>query len=407
MSGVTRTGGRRGRTHRIVIAGAGHAAMLALTRLGPPPPGAEITLVSRGDAAHYSGMVPGWIEGIYPLEAMKVPLASFAARHSVDLVSGDIAAADENHLVLADGTCLAFDTLVVNTGSETARTGPLAAPSIIPAKPFDSLVAGLAPRLGPATGVEAFGGAAYDAPACGGAVSGAPGGRGASSRGIAVRDAGAAVPGCGGAASFAVIGAGPAGTEIALSLAARRPEAAVTLVDRAEVPLAAFPPAARRRALRALARRGVTLRLGTVDVPAADVTLAVTGPAPPAWLAATPFARTADGYLATDTAMRSTSHPHVLAVGDSATREGDPRPKAGVFSVRAGPPLAEAIRRRAAGLPLAPVTLQRNALVLLSTGGRSAIGTRNGLTVEGRLVWRLKDHLDQAFMAQLKGSALM
>ena len=105
--------------------------------------------------------------------------------------------------------------------------------------------------------------------------------------------------------------------------------------------------------------------------------------------------------------MRSTSHPHVLAVGDSATREADPRPKAGVFSVRAGPPLAEAIRRRAAGLPLAPVTLQRNALVLLSTGGRSAIGTRNGLTVEGRLVWRLKDHLDQAFMAQLKGSALM
>ncbi|WP_157956248.1 FAD-dependent oxidoreductase [Acuticoccus yangtzensis] len=404
---MTRTGGRRGRTHRIVIAGAGHAAMLALTRLGTPPPGAEITLVSRGDAAHYSGMVPGWIEGIYPLDAMKVPLASFAARHGVDLVSGDIAGAVENHLVLADGTRLAFDTLVVNTGSETARTGPLAAPAIIPAKPFDSLVAGLAPHLGPASDVEAFGGAAYDAPACGGAISGAPAASGVSGSASASVDAGAGVPTCGAAASFAVIGAGPAGTEIALALAARRPEAAVTLVDRAEAPLAAFPPAARRRALRALARRSVTLRLGTVDVPAADVTLAVTGPAPPAWLAATPFARTADGYLATDTVMRSTSHPHVLAVGDSATREGDPRPKAGVFSVRAGPPLAEAIRRRAAGLPLAPVTLQRNALVLLSTGGRSAIGTRNGLTVEGRLVWRLKDHLDQAFMAQLKGSALM
>ena len=76
---MTQNGGRRGRTHRIVIAGAGHAAMLALTRLGTPPPGAEITLVSRGDAAHYSGMVPGWIEGIYPLEAMKVPLAPFLA----------------------------------------------------------------------------------------------------------------------------------------------------------------------------------------------------------------------------------------------------------------------------------------------------------------------------------------
>lgn len=354
----------------IVIAGAGHAAMLALARLGGPPAGTRLTLVSGGAEAHYSGMVPGWIEGIYRADQLVVPLPAFAAAHGVGFVDAQIVGAGTDALELAGRPPLPFDALIVNTGSVSARPGPLGDPRVIPAKPFDALLGGLS---------EA-------------------------------RDA---------AASFAVVGAGVAGTELALALAARRPDARVTLIDRASSHLPVMPAAFRRRVWDALTRRGVDVALGTEAealtadalrlcdgrlVPA-EAVLAVTGPAPPPWLSATPFARTSDGYLAVDETMRSTSHPNVLGVGDTATRETDPRPKAGVFSVRASGPLAEAIARLGRGEPLAPVRLQTRALVLLATGGRSAIGTRNGLTMSGRWVWRLKDRLDRDFVDGLRRAA--
>jgi selenide,water dikinase len=38
--------------------------------------------------------------------------------------------------------------------------------------------------------------------------------------------------------------------------------------------------------------------------------------------------------------------------------------------------------------------------VLLATGDRRALGTRNGVVVGGRWVWWLKDRIDRAFMAR-------
>jgi len=73
--------------------------------------------------------------------------------------------------------------------------------------------------------------------------------------------------------------------------------------------------------------------------------------------------------------------------------------------VRSGPPLADAVRALVAGLEPRPVKLQRRGLILMSTGHRSAIGTRNGIVVEGRWVWRLKDHLDRSFITTLTGAA--
>lgn len=366
---MTRTPGpspapRIGPLH-IVLAGAGHAAMVALDALGHPPEGTRITLVSRGGATHYSGMVPGWIEGLYREDEMAMPLAPFAERVGVRRVDGEIVGADDRAVKLSCGERVPYDVLVVDTGSVTARPGPLADPRVLAAKPFGGLVDGLRPVLDVA-------------------------------------------------ASFAVVGAGVAGIEVSFALATRRPDARVSLLERGDTLLSGLPRGFARTVARHLAAAGVDLRLGA-DVTAveadrlrlaggatvpAECVLALTGPRAPDWLAATPFARAGDGFLAVDGAMRSLSHPNVLAVGDAATRPDDPRPKAGVFAVRSGPHLARALSALGKSEAPQPVTLQREALILIATGNRHALGTRNGLFARGRWVWRLKDRLDRDFVAR-------
>ena len=134
--------GVRGNRPRIVFVGAGHASLIALNRLAPLT-GADVTLVSAGPAAHYSGMVPGWIEGLYEMAGMTVPLAAFARRVGARFLDARLLGADAATVHLSTGE-LAYDILILNIGA--VATLPLADTPLIPAKPFPRLVAGLGPR---------------------------------------------------------------------------------------------------------------------------------------------------------------------------------------------------------------------------------------------------------------------
>jgi len=49
----------------------------------------------------------------------------------------------------------------------------------------------------------------------------------------------------------------------------------------------------------------------------------------------------------------------------------------------------------------------REALNLISTGERYALGARNGFTFEGAWVWKHKDFIDRCFMAKFNELAQM
>src|SRR6185437_9784941 len=80
-----------------------------------------------------------------------------------------------------------------------------------------------------------------------------------------------------------------------------------------------------------------------------DEALWVTEASGAPWLADTGLPLDDRGFLVVDESLRSAGDEAVFAAGDVATMPAHPREKAGVYAVRAGPPLADNLRRALAG----------------------------------------------------------
>src|SRR5260370_4812685 len=167
-----------------------------------------------------------------------------------------------------------------------------------------------------------------------------------------------------GPVNVTVIGGGAGGVEVALEIDHRLRQAAkgaqlrVTLATKDEI--LAGPAAAARRRMRAIfQRRGLrllekaaTVRIerGAVQLESgkwlqSDAVFIVTEASATEWFAMTGLPLDGRGFLAVRDTLRSTGDERIFAVGDCATVLKHPRPKAGVFAVRQGPPLAENLRR--------------------------------------------------------------
>jgi selenide,water dikinase len=131
---------------------------------------------------------------------------------------------------------------------------------------------------------------------------------------------------------------------------------------------------------------------------AADAVLVTTGAAAPSWFRETGLALDQGGFLAASPSLQTLNDPDVFGAGDCVNLVKTPREKAGVFAVRAGPPLAANLRRRARGESLRPWRPQRRHLALISTGERYAVASRGTFKIEGAWVWKWKDWIDRRWM---------
>ncbi len=123
----------------------------------------------------------------------------------------------------------------------------------------------------------------------------------------------------------------------------------------------------------------------------------------PWFVSQTPFDTTTEGFLTVNDTFESTSHAGVFAAGDCSHMVNHARAKAGVFAVRAGPPLYENVTRFLLEKPLKSHRPQREFLGLVSTGDPYAIASRGRwFSMEGRFIWKWKDHIDRTWMAKYK-----
>ncbi len=364
---------------RLLLIGAGHAHLGVLAELAQAPlAGVEVTLVTPYPRQIYSGMLPGWIAGHYTVEQCAIAVAPVAARAQAHLVFGQVVQLDlvARSARTAQGETLAFDWVSIDTGA-------VPQPELTHGASFEG--AALRP-------IEAF---------------------------ITVWQRWCTQPA---PRVMTVIGGGAAGVEIALAMAwhlrPQRARVSLQLVAGRRGVLPELPQGVRRRVLAhltlahikvidadAVALDATSIQLAHGDTVHSDWTLVATGSAAAAWPCEAGLAVDERGFIQTLNTLQSSSHPFVFAAGDCASLSEHPRARSGVYAVRAGPPLAQNLRRAATGAPLLDYVPQKRALYLLSTGGRHAIASWGAWSFEGNWVWRWKDWIDRRFVARYAGES--
>src|SRR5216110_3515153 len=358
------------------LVGGGHAHVHVLKRFGMRPvPGLRLTLVTRDVETPYSGMLPGYVAGLYSFAECHIDLVRLARFAGVRLIHDEAVGLDRGHrqILCRAHPPIRYDILSLDIGS-TPRMGDAAgaAEHTVSVKPID--------RFGERW--EAFLDRAREL----------------------------------GHMRLAIVGGGAGGVELAVSAQQRlarllptQPQ--VTLVTR-EGLLPSHNDAVRRRfeiifrerGMRAVANNPIVRvepgRLIAQDgsVIEFDEALWVTEAAGAPWLADTGLPLDERGFVIIDETYRSPADTAVFAAGDIATMPAHPREKAGVYAVRAGPPLADNLRRALAGHRLRRAVPQRQALALIGTGDKRAVASRGRHEAYGAPVWWLKDWIDRRWM---------
>lgn len=362
----------------LVLIGGGHAHVHVLKQFGERPlQDARVTLVGRDVETPYSGMIPGFIAGHYNFGECHIDLARLCARLGARLVHAEATGIDraQRRVLLKDQPDVAYDLLSIDVGS-APNVGVIAGAEewAIPVKPIAELgrrwlefSERMKTWLGPL--------------------------------------------------NVMVIGGGAGGVELALAIDHRLRELSkaaglqVTLATKNEI-LAGQAEAARRRLRAIFQRRGIRLfehagveriersavRLEDGQWHQADAVFVVTEASAAPWFAGTGLPLDERGFLAVDDTLASTGDERIFAAGDCATVLNHRRPKAGVFAVRQGPPLARNLRRVLDGAPAQPFVPQRRYLSILGTGDGSAVATKGAWAIEGRWVWWWKDYIDRKWM---------
>jgi pyridine nucleotide-disulfide oxidoreductase family protein len=375
---------------RLLLVGAGHSHLEILRRLIveplQPPDNIELTVVSVAPLHHYSGMVPGYLQGAYREEEIAVRVPDLVARAGGRFLVGCAVGLRPDRQMVRVQTGFGgggeieevpYDLVSFAVGSNTAGVD-------------DPGIAGEAQRIKPLERVAALHARLRELAAGGRTV--------------------AAV----------VVGGGAAGVEVALAMAAVLEQAGITgtshritIADAGEDILSGYSNRFRYRARAILHQRGIVarsrLRATVVHADAVEthdgtwipsqLTVWLTGAV--AW----PLFRESGlplddrGFLLIDDALRSVDDPRVFAAGDCGTLASHPdTPKAGVYAVREGPVLWQSLKAALQGGEPPRYVPQSGFLSILNTGDGRALLDYKGIVSHSRWAWRLKDRIDRRFM---------
>lgn len=370
-------------TRDLVLVGGGHAHALVLRSWGMKPlPGVRVTVINPGPTAPYTGMLPGHVAGHYGRDDLEIDLVKLCRFAGARLILDKAVDVDRaaRQVVLAGREAVAYDVASIDVGITAQMDVPGFVQHGTGAKPLDVYAAKWRSFLEKVKAGEV-------------------------------------------APEVAVIGGGVAGCELAMAMAFALRQAGVVstvAVIEAGSDISGMGARAKVRVLAAMADLGVHVHVGTrvarveetcvvleegAVIPA-QLTVGAAGAFPHDWVSGTDMPLK-DGFIEVGSDLRVLGDEALFAVGDCAHMGFAPRPKAGVFAVRAAPVLHDNLRAVLSGGRLRPFKPQKDYLKLISLGGQSAMAEKFGMTFGGPMLWRWKDRIDRSFMEKLSDFPVM
>lgn len=378
-----------------VLIGAGHAHAFVLKNFGmKPEENVRLTLISEEIDTPYSGMLPGFVSGVYTREETHIDALRLSAFAQARFIKGRVARVDTvSKLIYFENDSsppVEYDVISINVGISPEMFPGFSSdqvPHVSPVKPISKFTAQL-------ERIETRFNQGQDK------------------------------------MKLALVGGGVGGVELSLCLRKRFPDhASFTLFSKSAQICPSHNPRARKLLENNLKSdpRTVLLTgfavLNVVELPPStsgfnvrvhyrsettgeiseqdfhEVIWCTNARGPKMLAASKTLPLDAYGCVKIQDTLQIVGFQDEFAAGDCAEQIKHPHPKAGVFAVRQGPILAENIRLRLRGQhTLTEYIPQRSFLGLITTANGSCVASKGEMGIEGEWLWELKDWIDRTWM---------
>ena len=344
-----------------------------------PLEGVRLVVINPESTVPYSGMLPGFLAGQYRGNELFIDVAALCKQAGARFIRGSLEKVDAasktlliRHQALTNARelCIPYDYAVLNTGAAPADSFPSTHAGCYYVKPIRELLKDL-PRID-----ERMQG---------------------KNR------------------SLVIAGGGAAGIELAFAFRARYgSDAKMTLVSRSSIDHDSALSAGASLIRKALDEKRITL-LESVEVVealneevqlsdgtslTAHVVCVATPVRAPSWIEQSKLSGK-DGFLMVNAELHVDDCEGLFAAGDIVNLPYL-RGRSGVMAVRAGQYLEKVLWQKIRGRHVSPFRPQKHWLTLLNLADGEAIAVRGSLAYKGASLFKLKDRIDQGFMARFK-----
>ena len=354
----------------LILIGGGHAHLSVLMKLSKNPiDGNRITLISNEIDTPYSGMIPGYIEGIYSWRDSHIDLYRLCLKLNVRFIHAAVEkiSAQNKEIFFKDRPKIKFDVLSINTGIKSKNSQIKGSSRYcIPVKPISNLANNFLDKI---TNFK----------------------------------------------SIAFIGGGAGSVELALAVKKRflniNQEINITIITGNSGLLSTFSQKVRAISFKTLNEYGINIIeykrvlevqedqiiLSDKSTIKVDKAILSTNAMAPKWVTESDILLNDENYIVVNKSFQ-TNYNYVFAAGDIVDFNNQNLSKAGVFAVRSGKPLAQNIKKYIQGKKLADYKFNKNYLSLIGTSNRSAVATKYMIAFNSKFNFFLKKFIDQKFL---------
>ena len=352
---------------RIILAGGGHGHINILKNLIKNPiSDFEVILITDYPRQYYSGMLAGFIEGIYTEDDISFDVARLCKDAGVKYIEDKILSIEkQSHQIITQNSCYSYDFLSINLGSLSKVNFPTDYKDVTCVKPILNVVSAK-------NEIENL---------C--KFIGRP--------------------------KIFFLGAGASGVELALAFKTAFPQAEISLITAGDI-LNNFNKGAKNKLEKLLIKKSIHIFKNERVVEVSDNIIKTSRNSYPfdhVFITAgfcgsdvefDGFLTFNNNYIAAEDTLFVDDN--ALAMGDVASIRKYPHiPKAGVFAIRQAPILYDNLLKIIKGEDDFKTYIpQKNYLQIINCGNRTAMSNLGNVSFYGKVSWIIKDKIDRAYM---------